>query len=170
MIGADCVNKIGIRQVQDALKTLGIESKLKKKATRAIFSLSIYGKENLIKFKKEIGFLHPSKKEKLDKAIMNFMNYEWNFNDFEKILKTRAKIKKPEGIIRIISKLEKNLLMLQKKILDKHKINTKLNKRKNGIGAEYYELSINKKEEVKYLINNNLLGEKEKEKWLILQK
>jgi len=170
MIGADCVNETGIKQVQNALRILEIESKIKKRNTRNIFSLSIFGKENLIKFHQKIGFLHPEKKEKLEKTIQNFMNYEWNLDDIEKILIEKAKIKKPTGSIRIISKLRNNLLLLQKKLLEKYKITSKINKCKNGFGTEYSELSINKKEEVKYLINNNLLNENEKQKWITLQK
>jgi hypothetical protein len=170
MIGADCVNERGIKQIQRGLKIIGIESKIKKRNTRNIFSLNIFGKKNLIKFHEEINFLHPEKKEKLEKTIKDFMNYEWNFENIEKILEERAKIKKPMGTIRILSKLKTNLLSLQKKLLERYKINSKINKCKNGLGNVYYELNINKKEEVKYLINNQLLAVKEKEKWLKLQK
>lgn len=170
MIGADCVNEIGINQVKDALTVLEIEAKIKKRNTRNIFSLSIFGKENLIKFHQKIGFLHPEKKEKLEKAIADFINYEWNFSNFEKLFKTKAKIKKPIGSIRIISKLRNNLLFLQKSLLEEYKITSKINRCKNGLGTEYYELNINKKEEVKYLIINNLLDEDEKQKWITLQK
>ena len=170
MVGADCVNEIGIKQVQSTLKILGIESKVKKRKTRNIFSLSIFGKENLIKFQKEIGFLHPEKKERLEKAIEDFMNYEWDIDNLENIFKTKAKIRKNSWIVRIISNKESNLLKLQNALHAIFNVESRINKSINGIGTIYYQLSINKKEEVGKLIKANLLNKSETEKWLKLQK
>jgi len=64
-IGVDCVNETGINQVEKSLKKLGIEAIRKFNKKRKIHRILIYGKENIIKFKKEIGFLHPKKSDKV---------------------------------------------------------------------------------------------------------
>ena len=178
MIGADCVNERGIKQIKETLLKLGIKSKLKKRNTRNIFSLAIFGKENLIKFHEKIGFLHPEKVERLKKVLGDFVVYEWKYPQdkrqlisfVKKILKLRGKIKKNNGVLRLISCEEENLIRLQKELNILFKIDCIVNRQVNGIGTIYYELSINKKEEVKKLINNDLLSQEEKEKWLKLQK
>lgn len=170
MIGADCVNEKGIKQIKIALKKLGIKAKVKKRNTRNIFSLFIFGKENLKRFNKKIGFLHPLKKERLEKVMNDYVNYKWDFKKIEEIIKAKAKVKKPEGSIRVVSNLKSNLLTLKKEFLKRHRIKSKLNQRTNGLGTKYYELSINKKEEVKYIINKDIIAEKQKQKWLMLQK
>lgn len=178
MIGADCVNEAGIKQIQKALEKLEIKSKLKKRNTRNIFSLAIFGKENIVKFKEQIGFLHPDKKEKLNQVTEDFMNYYWIFpyselelNKFiRKAIKQKGKIRIDNGILRLISNKKDNVDRLQKELNRLFGIESRVNKRTNGIGTIYYELNINKREEVKKLIKNNLLNELEKEKWLNLKK
>ncbi|MBU2576704.1 MAG: hypothetical protein KKF50_03200 [Nanoarchaeota archaeon] len=177
MIGADCVNEVGIDQVMRALRILGITAKVKKRNTRNIFSIFIFGKENLIKFKEKIGFLHPSKKEKLETILKDFVIYEWDFpskneelSKFTRyLLKLKSKIKKSNGILRIISNREANLLRLQKELKKLFDLDSRVNKRRNGIGTVYFELNINKRVQVKYLIDNNLINDIEKEKWMTLQ-
>jgi hypothetical protein len=177
-LGIDCVNEKGLIQIKEALKGLDIASKIKKRNTRNIHHLSIYGKENIINFRNNIGFLHPAKKEKLDNAIKNFVEYEWKFpSEKEKligfiknILITRGKIRKNSWIIRIISKEENNLITLQKELINLFEIESKVHKSINGIGTVYFELDINKKDNVKKLINLGLLSNEVKEKWLKLQK
>ena len=110
-IGADCVNEIGINQIREALEKVGIKSKVKKRNTRNIFSIFIFGRENLMGFNEKIGFLHPLKKEKLNEVMDDFVDYEWEYPAEKKelavfiddILKSKGKIKKNRGIIRIIS-------------------------------------------------------------------
>jgi len=173
-IGADCVNEKGILQIKQALIRLGISPWIKKRLDREIFSLKIYGKENLVKFSKDIGFLHPLKKEKLKQAINDFVNYYWSFpkgnlekkNFLKKIMLEKVKVKRDNGVIRIISNKEVNLLNLQKELNNIFNIESKVNKRINGIGTIYFQLNINKKEELKKIVKNKLLSEKEKEKWL----
>jgi hypothetical protein len=177
-IGADCANKIGIYQIKAALSKLGINTNVKKRTKRNIYSLHIYGKHNLKKFKDLINFLHPSKKEKLNIAVNDFVEYDWKFpetvSDLKEfvvnLVKSRAKIRKSSGIIRIISNKENNLLVLQRELLKLFNIESKVNKCLNGIGTIYYELSINKKGEVAKLINAHLLNKVEEEKWLKLKK
>ena len=177
-IGADCVNEIGINQIREALEKVGIKSKVKKRNTRNIFSIFIFGRENLMGFNEKIGFLHPLKKEKLNEVMDDFVDYEWEYPAEKKelavfiddILKSKGKIKKNRGIIRIISNKEINLIRLQKELNRLFEIDSNINKRTNGIGTIYFELSINKQKQVKYLIEKNLINEKEKEKWLRLRK
>ena len=178
MIGLDCVNIHGLKQIKEALEKLNIKCKIKKRTNRNIYSLSIYRNDNLIKFKEKIGFLHPSKKEKLDLVLQDFVTYYWNFPKDNSNLKTfiknvmleKAKIKNGYWIIRLISNKEINLLNLQKGLDKFFNINSLVNKRINGIGTIYYELNINRIEEVRKAIKNNLINNKEKEKWLMLKK
>jgi len=177
-IGADCVNKIGITQVKDSLELLGIYSKLTYLEKRKIYRLYIYGKHNLIMFDKKIGFLHPSKKDKLNAAIRDFVDYEWVFpnnegeltNFVKETFNTRGKIKRDNGILRLISNKEINLIRLQKVLKKQLHIESKVNKRTNGIGTSYFELNVNKKDDVKMLVENEFINDSEKEKWLKLKK
>jgi len=177
MIGVDCVNEKGIKQIKKALKRLDIESKLNKRNNRNIFTLNIFGKENLIKFNNKIGFLHSKKCAKLKESINDFIVYDWVYPNglslikfVKEILRTKAKIKKPIGSVRILSNVEKNLLRLKKELYRLFKIKSKINKYINGIGTPYYELSIHKKQEIKYLIDHDLINKEQKKKWLSLRK
>lgn len=177
-VGAECVNKVGINQIKEALEKLKIDSILKKRSTRNIYSMYIYGKDNIIKFKEKIGFLHPFKNQKLEKTIKDFMNYYWNFPKKRKelkefiieVMKKKAKIKESNKICQVISNKEENLIKLQKELNKIFNIESKVSKRINGIGTIYFELNINKQQEVKRLINHNLLNKEEALKWLRLKK
>jgi len=177
-IGLDCVNEKGLKQIQLALERLQICSIIKKRKNRNTSSLNIYGRSNLIEFENKIGFLHPTKKEKLKEIMNDFVNYYWDFplnkKKLRKFIKNimweKAKIKKNTWIVRVISNKEKNLLKLRKGLNRLFTIESKVNKRINGIGTIYYQLDINKKEEVKKVIKNNLLNNYEKEKWLKLRR
>lgn len=69
----ECVNKTGLESVRNALmKHFDIESSIKERKGRNIMRLSICGKDDLLKFQKEIGFLHPAKSKKLEEAIRSF--------------------------------------------------------------------------------------------------
>ena len=178
LIGVDCVNLFGLKQVKEALAKNGISSKLKKQNGRNISRLYIYGKENLIKFKKYIDFFHTQKSIKLQKAIDDYIIYDWKFpkdkeelRNFTKIImKERAKIRPDNGIIRIVSNKKDNLIILKRNLRILFNIESKVNEMVNGIGTHYYQLNINKKEEVRKTIENNLLNNVEEEKWLKLRK
>ena len=178
MIGLECVNRSGILQIKMALRYLGIASKIKKRNTRNIYSLSIYGQENLNLFKQKIGFFHPEKIIKLDKALEDYVDYTWKFplgiyektNFIRDLMKNKATMKRPNGIFRVISNTELNILKLQEGLKEIFDIKGICNKRKNGKGNEYFELSINKKDDVFKLINQDLLREEFKTEWLKLKK
>lgn len=164
-IGLESVNKEGLKDIKESLSKFGIRSLFKEKSDRRIYRIDIYGKENIQRFKKEISFLHPKKAKKLDETINDYMVYDWEFLKSNKdikrfvknIIKQKAKLKKPY-IIRIISNRERNLKRLQKELKRLWNIKSKVYKSINGIGTVYYELSIQKKNEVKKLIKNRLIG------------
>ena len=163
-IGADCVNENGINQIILSLNNLNIKTIKKYNQKRHIYRILIYGKENLNKFYKEVGFLHPEKLKKLNDVIEDFIVYKWSFpenkEDYKKfifnLLKKRAKIKKPY-YIRVISKELNNLKKLKNGLNKLYKINSKINKNINGVGFIYYELYINKKEDVQKLIKMGVI-------------
>ena len=144
-IGLDSINKIGIYQIQQTLKRFNINSKLKKLNKRNIFRLLIYGKENLIKFRKEINFLHPIKREKLNQAVNSYIDYNWRFpvekNQIKMFIWNLLREKINNKRFRITSIKKKNLILLQKYLKELFKINSKIYDCKR-----YYELNIKKKE------------------------
>jgi hypothetical protein len=178
LIGVDCVNLFGIKQIKDSLDKNGIKSKLKNKNKKNIFRLYIYGKENLIKFNKNIGFYHPQKSIKLQNALDDYIIYDWKFpentdelkNFINTLMHKRAKIKSDNGTFRLISNKKHNIVILKEKLKAIYNIKSKINERTNGIGTEYYELNIYKSEEVKKVVENKLLNNIEEEKWLKLKK
>jgi len=163
-IGVDCVNEFGFNQVENTLNQIGIKTIRKFNKKRRIHRIFIYGKENLNKFSEQIGFLNPKKSEKLTESLNDFVVYEWNFPEERKkvekfvfnILKNKIRIKKPH-YARLISKEEKNLNKLSKLMKEFYNLNCYVNRRINGTGTIYYELSINKKDEIKKLINLGLM-------------
>ncbi len=158
-LGIDCVNEKGIIQVHEALKRLGISSIVKKRNTRNIYHLGIFGKENILAFREKVGFLHPEKKEKLNGLINDYVDYFWHYPENRKeskvfirnLLKGRLRIKQ-QLYLRVISKEEINLIKLKELLKEVYGINGLLNKSKNGSGTTYYELSINRRVEVEKMI------------------
>lgn len=163
-IGVDCVNEEGLNQVIKALNKIGIKTIKKHNKKRGIFRIFIYGKNNIIRFKNKIGFLHPKKICKLNEALNDFVVYEWNFPGDEEeckrfvynLLKEKIRIKKPY-CTRIISNKIGNLERLSKLLKKFYGINCLINKYFNGIGTIYYELSMNRKEQVQKLINHQII-------------
>ncbi len=164
-IGLDSINEQGINQIISSLNQLGIKTIKKQNKKRRMFRIYIFGKNNLIKFRKEIGFLHPKKREKLEQAIGDYVIYLWDFPKKEHLLKSfikklmRDKCRlRSKKYIRIFSKEKLNLLKLSRYLKHFYNINCLLYKRVNGLGNIYYELNINKKEEIERLINAKLLS------------
>ncbi len=163
-IGLDSINEKGLDQIIKELNDLGIGTIRKINKKRRTYRILIYGKENLETFKKEIGFLHPEKIDKLNKAIADYIVYKWNFPTEEKqlrkflkeILSQKVRIKKPY-YLRIISKEKENLNNLNKSLKKIYNISCLIYSYKNGIGTPYYQLSINRKEEIEKLIKNKLI-------------
>ena len=151
-IGLDSINLSGIKHIQDSLKRFGIESKMKEVKHRNIYRLLIYGKENLIKFQKEINFLHPQKNEKLKRVINNYVDYNWNFpinnnDELRALISDKARIGKNR--IRFNSITKNNLNELSKILLNNFKIESKIyDPWVNGLGNKYYQLIIHKKEQI----------------------
>ena len=154
----ESINREQLPHIQEALKNFDINSKLYSRKNRKTSILTIPDKKSIINFEKEIGFLHPKKKERLKVCIKSFVNYNWNFDNLNvKIfMKEKSKFKKPY-IIRIFSIIKKNLEKLSYLLKEKYNIESKIYKDKSGYGTIYYYLSIQKKDEVKKLISNNLL-------------
>lgn len=159
-VGVCSVNEKGIDQIKESLEDFGIKS-IKKVSKRNLFSLFIYGKDNILTFRDKIGFLHPKKKAKLETTVNDFIDYNWNLKLetelIKKVMLLRAKIKKPYAI-RVISKEKYNLDNLKKflnKLFSVEEI--KIYERVNGLGTKYFELNINKLEEVKKLLRHDLI-------------
>lgn len=172
-VGIDSVNEKGLDQIKKALERLGINSKIRKRIDRGIYSLNIFGKDNIIKFKDKVGFLHPKKKEKLNNLIEDYITYEWKFPNNQKDItkfirnkiKEKARMRKDNGVIRLISNKEENLLKIQEALKQIFDIESKVGKRINGVGTIYFEICINKNSEINKLFNNNLIKEDLKKEW-----
>ena len=94
-IAIELKNREGIYGIQKILKEqFNINTEIKYRKDRKIYHLDIFSKENLNKYKKEIGFLHSEKKEKLTKALRSYQNYNWNltFLNYKTIIKEKLKI------------------------------------------------------------------------------
>ena len=164
-IGIDSVNESGLNQVKKSMEKLKIKIIKKVIKNGEMFRLLIYGKENLIRFQQEIGFLHPIKKEVLKKVISDFVEYNWHVikskDKINEIMLKKARVKKPY-IVRIISKEEENLKKLALFLNSIYNIRSiKVHRMINGLGTAYFELSVNKKNEVKKLIKHKLINTKE---------
>jgi len=149
-IGLDSVNYIGLKNIQKSLKPFGITSSVHPRKARSIWNLSICGKDDLIKFRDEIGFLHPNKKRKLEEAIGSYMDYNWKVPEdkykLTKFLKEKGRKNLQRKEIRFNSIIKFNLEDLHSK-LSKYKVESRLNGPwKNPYGSKWYCLSINLRE------------------------
>jgi len=163
-IGVDCVNKEGLNQVEKTLNMLGIKIVRRYNIDRNIHRIYIYGKENLERFSKIVGFLHPDKSNKLKQVLNDYVVYKWNFPKNEEEckkfvinkLREKIRIKKPY-FARMISKEESNLKKIRELLKSFYGIECSVNRCLNGIGTPYYELYVYRKEEIKKLINLKLI-------------
>ncbi len=173
LIGVDCVNVYGLKQIQETLAKNGIKSRLKKQNTRNIYRMYIYGKDNLIKFQKYIGFNHPQKSVKLQEALDDYVTYDWIFPEnktklgvfVRAIMQERAKMRSDNKVVRVVSIKKRNILVLGKSLRSLFDVYSSINKMTNGIGTHYYQLSINRKGETEKIIQNKLLNKNEERKW-----
>ncbi len=158
-VRAESVNRDQLLNLQKALQNINIKSQIYYRKNRNTATISIDDKVSLITYAKQIGFLHPKKQKLLQNVLDSFVNYLWDFNeiDIEDLIKNKAKLKKPYTI-RLFSIKKLNLGKLQKYLNMNYNVESKIYKDKNGLGNEYYYLSIHKKGEVKKLISNNLIN------------
>ncbi len=154
-IGLDSINRKGIYQIKRVLKEeFGIDSAVKRRNDRDIWGLTICGRDDLTKFKKHIGFLHPKKLELLDEALDSYVDYNWNVpNNRKYLLKFIEKVGRQRNSrreIRFFSIIKKNLINLRS-ALKRFNIKSKIyGPWKNNEGRLYYCLII-KKDEFKKL-------------------
>ena len=149
-VRADCINEAGMKQVAELLRRFGIESQLKVRTPNYMWRLNICGKENLEKFKKHIGFLHPVKSKLLEDAVKSYMTYEWKIpktkHELMKFIRERGRQRFSRGETRIFSIKKSNLSKL-KKALKTYNVNSKLQGPwYSSQGSEYYCLTLKEKE------------------------
>ena len=150
LIGLDCCNKVGLESVQNALKRFGIASQIHRKADREIWRLAICGLNDLRRFYRQIGFLHPDKDRKLGEALDSYKDYSWsipqNKAELSNFIKEKGKIRASRDEIRFYSIVRRNLINL-KKGLNKHRLKAKLfGPWTNNSGSDYYCLIIKEME------------------------
>lgn len=140
-ISADSVNKKGLAKIKEFLESyFGIKSLIRDRKGRSTATLSIYGKENIIKFRDSIGFLHNKKSKKLEEAIDSYVTWEWDFSKVNPLSKIRICGKR----VRAYSSLKINIQKLHW-LLDSYGIKSRVsNPIKNGLGNIYFELSVYK--------------------------
>ncbi|MFH1697252.1 MAG: LAGLIDADG family homing endonuclease, partial [Candidatus Diapherotrites archaeon] len=80
LIAMDSINHNGLEQIKvTLLNFFGISSQIRPRKGRKTGTLFIFGKENLIRYEKDIGFLHPKKARRLKDAIDSFVSYALEF-------------------------------------------------------------------------------------------
>ncbi len=121
-ISLESINYDGILSIKNLLKEhFAIESKVNKRTGRNTWTIDIFGKNNLIRFRKDIGFLHPKKRAKLDEAINSYVNYIWDVpseNDIVRFVRKHGNINKLRGIIILNSIVKDNLEKVRKALID----------------------------------------------------
>ncbi len=128
------------------MQRLGIASQLVKKKDRTIWRLTICGKENILKYQQEIGFLHPQKKQKLEDAIASYANYYWNIPtgkvDLLEFVRQKGKTREARNELRILSIHKQNLTNLRKALKEHSFTSTLLGPWKSSTCSQYYCLKI----------------------------
>lgn len=150
LIGLECCNEKGLLSVQQSLMKFDIESQIKKRKNRTIWALSIFSLKNLKRFQKEINFLHPRKRQKLQEAISSYVNYYWMIPEQRKALfafiKKKGKMSHTRKEIRFHTIKKRNLTNLRK-ALNKYEIKSRIwGPWVNNTGSKNYYLTIKQKE------------------------
>lgn len=142
-IGLDSVNYKGLITVKEKLSELDVKSIFETKKNGKIFRLLIYGKDNLIKFQKEIGFLHPAKDELLKQAIDDYVDLRWkipmNSKEQRKFIIDLFDLE--EKRLRKTSIMKENIAELKRILKQLFNIDAKIYNHER-----YYELVIPKKD------------------------
>jgi hypothetical protein len=68
-IGIEMTSRLYLEGIMDLLKKANIISYLTYREKRGVYSLQIYGKENLLKIKQHISFVQPTKKQRFEKML-----------------------------------------------------------------------------------------------------
>lgn len=115
----ECVNQTGVGAVMKALLALGIKST--PGSHRHLYRLSICGKENLMRFQKNVGFLHPKKSKLLEDALQSYVTLDWYIpQDKEGLLKfvaDRGRVRADRNELKLMSVKKQNLVKLKKRLL-----------------------------------------------------
>lgn len=113
VIGLECCNELGLHSVQKALLRFGIESEIKKRPGRTIWRLTICGLDDLKSYSKNIGFIHPTKKQKLAAAINSYKNYWWQIpttkSELLEFVMGKGKLRKSRQLLQLLSIKRDNL-------------------------------------------------------------
>jgi hypothetical protein len=167
-IGLDSINHSGIMHIRNALESMGIISRVKKNKNKNTYRLQIFGKRNIHRFEKEIGFLHPDKNRKLQEAIDSYPNYLWDFPEnpteneefVRKIMCEKARFRKPSYIAVVSNRTEniKTLSLLLKRLFN---VKSRLYESRSGQGTKYHELIINRKKSVAKALKHRLLNKEQ---------
>lgn len=151
VIGLESINESGLKQIKYSLLNFGIKSsEVKKRKNRNVWSIHICGKDDLLKFKENIGFLHPNKNKKLIEAINSYETYEWIIPDKKEelieLINKKGRLRKETKEVRFCSIIKSNLIKLKEKLL-RYDISAKVyGPWENTRGTVYYCLSFNQKE------------------------
>jgi len=153
-IGLESINEKGLEQIKNSLLEFGIKSsEVKKRKNRNVWYIHICGKDDLLKFKENIGFLHPNKNKKLLEAVNSYETYEWTIPDkkegFIEFIKKQGRPRNKTKEIRFFSIIKDNLIKLNSQLIQ-YGINGKLyGPWENNIGRIYYCLTIKQNELMK---------------------
>jgi len=170
-ISAESVNRKGLLQIKSALLGFGISCKITSRKARPTHTIYIFGKDNLERFHNKIGFLHPSKKAKLEEALGSYVSYTWDFPDENNLLtrfvvnkmRERAKVHKP-GYIQMCSIIEENLHLLSENLQLFFGVTAEVYGPRTNKHSIYYELKIFRREDVLKIFENNLISKLQKQK------
>lgn len=118
-VSLDLVNLPGLKQIYQALKRFGMSSSIKPKKGGMLWGLTIAGKDDLEKFSKNIGFLHPEKNKKLEEALNSCRNFNWEIptgkEELINFIKKYGRKQKRNGEIRFHTIRKTNLVRLKGK-------------------------------------------------------
>jgi hypothetical protein len=154
IIGLESINKSGLEQIKNSLLKFDIKSsEVKKRKDRNIWYIYICGKDDILKFKENINFLHPNKNKKLIEAIDSYETYEWTVpNRREEIVEfvnKHGRLRNDTKEVRFFSIIKNNLISLKQSLI-RCNVNAKIyGPWRNNRGREYYCLSFNQKELIK---------------------
>jgi len=79
---------------------------------------TICGLENIKRFNRKMGFLHPDKSKRLEEAINSYVSYEWKIpetrEELSKFIAQKGRLSKPRKEIRFLSIRKNNLSRFKK--------------------------------------------------------